>query len=403
MNCRYLPLKEFANIKGGKRLPQGKLLTPCITEHPYIRVRDLGRSKVLEITSECEYIDNETHCKISHYIVHQGDIIISIVGTIGLVAKIGKSLNKANLTENCAKIVDLHDLDADFLYYYLSSDSGQDAIKAATVGAVQAKLPLKNIKELKIPYITLSTQKAIADVLSCLDDKIELNNRINKNLEAQAQAIFKSWFVDFEPFQDGKFVDSELGKIPKGWSIGTLGEISDIVMGQSPSGSSYNENGEGMVFYQGRAEFGNRFPKRRLFTTEPKREAQEKDILLSVRAPVGDFNIATEKCCIGRGLASIAPKPSFYSYCVCLMGHLKPYFDTYNGEGTVFGSINKASLNNMKVIIPTIDVVKKFDVLICDMNKIILSYFKQNEALSTLRDTLLPKLMSGEIQIPQEV
>ena len=82
------------------------------------------------------------------------------------------------------------------------------------------------------------------------------------------------------------------------------------------------------------------------------------------------------------------------------MGHLKPYFDTYNGEGTVFGSINKASLNNMQVIIPTIDVVKKFDVLICDMNKIILSYFKQNEALSTLRDTLLPKLMSGEIQIP---
>ena len=82
------------------------------------------------------------------------------------------------------------------------------------------------------------------------------------------------------------------------------------------------------------------------------------------------------------------------------MGHLKTYFDTYNGEGTVFGSINKASLNNMQVIIPTIDVVKKFDVLICDMNKIILSYFKQNEALSTLRDTLLPKLMSGEIQIP---
>lgn len=290
-----------------------------------------------------------------------------------------------------------------YLKYYCLSKNYNNWILSFNSGSTRGNINAQTLSSMPVPMLPRPQQDLLVNTLSVLDEKIELNNRINKNLEAQVQAIFKSWFVDFEPFKNEEFINSELGVIPKGWKVGILSEISDIVMGQSPSGSSYNENGEGMVFYQGRAEFGNRFPKRRLFTTEPKREAQEKDILLSVRAPVGDFNIATEKCCIGRGLASIAPKPSFYSYCVCLMGHLKPYFDTYNGEGTVFGSINKASLNNMKVIIPTIDVVKKFDVLICDMNKIILSHFKQNEALSTLRDTLLPKLMSGEIQIPQEV
>ena len=119
---------------------------------------------------------------------------------------------------------------------------------------------------------------------------------INQNLEAQAQAIFKSWFVDFEPFQDGKFVDSELGPIPKGWQVGTLQDIAQITMGQSPSGDSYNEDGDGCVFYQGRAEFGSRFPTRRLFTTSPKRMAQAGDVLLSVRAPVGDLNLSYENC-----------------------------------------------------------------------------------------------------------
>lgn len=323
--------------------------------------------------------------------------------TIGRSGNVGKPhyLEEKAWAHNTTLYVDdFKDNDPHFLYYLLQTlrlehyrgGSAVPTLNRNHIHPIQVRVP-KQLQE----------QQDIAETLLCLDDKIELNNRINKNLEAQTQAIFKSWFIDYEQFQDGEFVDSELGQIPKGWKVGTLGEISDIVMGQSPPGSSYNENGEGMVFYQGRAEFGYRFPNRRLFTTEPKREAQEKDILLSVRAPVGDFNIATEKCCIGRGLASITPKPGFYSYCVCLMRHLKPYFDTYNGEGTVFGSINKASLNNMKVIIPTIDVVKRFDVLICDLDKIILSYFKQNETLSTLRDTLLPKLMSGEIQIPQEV
>jgi type I restriction enzyme S subunit len=245
----------------------------------------------------------------------------------------------------------------------------------------------------------LPIQKAIAGTLSCLDAKIELNSKSNRNLEAQAQAIFKSWFVDFEPFQDGGFVKSELGFIPEGWRVGKLEEIAQITMGQSPKGTTYNEDGVGEVFYQGRAEFGWRFPSRRLFTTDPKRMAEKNDVLMSVRAPVGDINVANESCCIGRGLASLrnTTYPSFLLY---LMHSIKERLNQFNAEGTVFGSINQGSLKSMAVIIPPDNVVYQFENNVASFDQMIWSLSKQNSTLVALRDTLLPKLMSGEIEVP---
>ena len=223
----------------------------------------------------------------------------------------------------------------------------------------------------------------------------------NHNLEEQAKAIFKSWFVDFEPFQDGGFVETELGQIPSGWSVGTLNEIADITMGQSPNGASYNEEAVGTVFYQGRAEFTDRFPMRRLFTTEPKRMAAAGDVLLSVRAPVGDMNIANEPCCIGRGLAAIHAKNDFASFVFYTMDALKPELDKYNGEGTVFGCINKDSLNGQKVIIPPKNIIADFEKTASSLDQLYLVGFKENIRLAQLRDALLPKLMAGEIDVSE--
>ena len=223
----------------------------------------------------------------------------------------------------------------------------------------------------------------------------------NHNLEEQAKAIFKSWFVDFEPFQDGTFVDSEQGQIPAGWRTGVLSEIADITMGQSPKGSSYNENSEGSVFYQGRAEFTDRFPTRRLFTTEPKRMVEAGDVLLSVRAPVGDMNIANESCCIGRGLAAIHAKKDFSSFVFYTMQALKPELDKYNGEGTVFGCINKDALNTQKVIIPPDNIISDFEKIASSLDQAYLVGFEENMRLAQLRDALLPKLMSGEIDVSE--
>lgn len=183
------------------------------------------------------------------------------------------------------------------------------------------------------------------------------------------------------------------------WIKGTLSDIADITMGQSPTGSSYNEKGKGMVFFQGRAEFGFRFPSIRLYTTEPKRVAYTNDILISVRAPVGDINVAHNNCCIGRGLAAIHSKTQHQSFILYTMFSLKQYLDIFNGEGTVFGSINRNELNNMPIIIPSIEAIENFERIVAPMDAVILNNYNEICRLEVVRDTLLPRLISGELDI----
>lgn len=178
-------LGEIATVKGGKRLPKGINLISTPNDHPYIRVRDLNNRRTLELTGDYEYVDDETQKSIARYIVSCGDILLSIVGTIGLVAIVGETLHKANLTENCVKIAPVSDnIDRDYLYYFLKSPAGQSAIARGTVGAVQAKLPIKNIQDIDIWLPEIAEQRKIAAVLACIDEKIEKNERINDNLAA---------------------------------------------------------------------------------------------------------------------------------------------------------------------------------------------------------------------------
>lgn len=207
---------------------------------------------------------------------------------------------------------------------------------------------------------------------------------INKNLEQQAQAIYQSMFID---------------NASSKWAEGTLSDITDIIMGQSPRGSSYNEAGIGTVFFQGRAEFGFRFPTVRLFTTEPKRMACTNDTLMSVRAPVGDLNVAHVDCCIGRGLAAIHSKNNHQSFVLYTMFFLKKQLDVFNSEGTVFGSINRNSLNEMPILIPSSEKLDEFEVLVAPMDAAIRNNYDEICRLEQLRDSLLPKLMSGELDV----
>ena len=175
-------LGDLMDIKGGKRLPKGKMLTTVKNSHPYIRIRDLGVSKIIELNSSYEYVEDEVQKQISRYIVNSNDIILSIVGTIGLVAIVGRSLNNANLTENCVKLVNLTGVDSNYLYYYLTSPIGQDEIIKGIVGAVQPKLPIKNIQNIAISLPSIDFQRKIASILSSIDEKIYVNRQINDNL-----------------------------------------------------------------------------------------------------------------------------------------------------------------------------------------------------------------------------
>ena len=288
--------------------------------------------------------------------------------------------------------VDKAKADADYLYYYLTQNAIVDGLHAIGEQSVSAYPSIKpsDIESIELLLPSPPEQVEIGRTLKALDDKIANNTKINHHLEQIAQAIFKSWFVDFEPFG---YV------MPDDWREGTLSEIATITMGQSPEGSSYNEDGIGTVFYQGRAEFGSRFPTRRLFTTQPKRMAAKGDVLMSVRAPVGDVNVAYESCCLGRGLSGIQSNNSCPSFIFYTMFALKQQLDMFNGEGTVFGSINKNDMATLPVLIPSDEVLRQFEELVNPMDAIIEANYAESCNLQAARDSLLPRLMSGELSV----
>lgn len=331
------------------------------------------------------------------------DIVLTTRGTVGNVGFYGDDVPYSNMRINSGMVIIRpgEDFDTMFLYLYLRSCYFRAQITQFQSGSAQPQLPISTLQKMKVIKPDIAAQRRIASILSSLDRKIELNNKINADLEEMAQAIFKNWFVDFEPFKDGKFVDSELGMIPEGWKVGTLADIAEITMGQSPAGNSLNENREGMIFYQGSSDFGFRFPSIRVFTTEPKRLAVANSVLFSVRAPVGDINVAKEECCIGRGVASIKSKYGHDSYLFYTMKSLHKLFDSFDGEGTVFGSINKKTLSAIQILLPSDGIVEQFNNIASSFDDRIRSLSDENSRLSTLRDTLLPRLMSGELEVPE--
>lgn len=259
-------------------------------------------------------------------------------------------------------------------------------------------------------YRDKTYQQRTIKILSLIDKKIQINNQINQELEAMAKTLYDYWFVQFDfPDQNGKPYKSSGGKmvyhpelkreIPEGWGVEKLEKIANITMGQSPKGTSYNEVGEGMLFFQGSTDFGWRFPVARQYTTEPSRIAEEDDILLSVRAPVGTLNIADTRCCIGRGLAAINSKVGANSYIFNVMQDFKKLFDKMNSVGTTFGSITKDDLYSLQLVYPPNELLMRFDQSVKSFDREIKNRSRQNQELSQLRDWLLPMLMNGQVKV----
>ena len=293
-----------------------------------------------------------------------------------------------------------------FAVHSMQGTTGRQRVAPDSLGLFEFALP------------PIEQQRRIAHILGSLDDKIELNRQMNATLEAMARAIFKSWFVDFDPVRakvEGReavgmdadtaalfpaaFQVSPLGEIPAGWEVATIGEDFDLTMGQSPPGSTYNENGKGMPFYQGRKDFGFRYPTRRIYCTAPTRLAAEGDTLVSVRAPVGDINMANEKCCIGRGVAAIRHQTESRSYTYYAMQFLQEDFHQYEAEGTVFGSINKENFETLSQFRPPDDIIEAFECMVYPMDQSIENNENQSHTLCEIRDALLPKLLSGKNRV----
>lgn len=390
-DCKECTIGEIASVKGGKRLPKGVNLITEQNTHPYIRIRDLTE-KTLELKSSYEYVDNETQKCISRYIVGTGDILISIVGTIGLVAVVGESLNGANLTENCVKLIDIReDVDREYLYYFLVSNMGQDEIKKGTVGAVQPKLPIKNIQSIKLYLPHIDIQKRISGLLSAIDCKIAQNTAINENLESQAQAIFKSWFVDFEPFG---------GVMPEDWRTGSLSEIcgyskdkvniEDLTLETYYSTENMQPNRQGAV------------QATTLPTIKQTIACKKGDVLISNIRPYfkkiiycfADCGCSTDVLCF------VSNKSEYSAFLYCAL-YSDKFFDymVAGSKGTKMPRGDKQQIMMYPICIPSTEYVEQFSKIVAPMLEIVYTNRLEANDLAILRDTLLPKLMNGEIDV----
>lgn len=354
--------------------------------------------------------------------LRKGDVLLTSEAPLGEVALVPNDDDVVLSQRLFALRPNPELLDAPYLMYFLKSTLGQRELQDRATGSTVVGIRQAELVNISVQHPSLRRQKLIGQVLSNLDFKIDKNQELSTTLERMAVGIFKSWFIDFDPvkakmageapvgmdaetaalFPDS-MEESKLGDIPAGWSVGTFVDFFGLVMGQSPPGSAYNSDGVGEPFFQGRAEFGERFPTQRLSSTLGNRRAAKGDVLVSVRAPVGDQNQALVDCIIGRGLAAIRHKSGSRAYSYEFVRSIQDQLDFFNGQGSVFGSISKRDFESLQVLEPPDSLVRAFDSICSPIDELLLNIHVQNMSLSAIRDALLPRLISGELQIPDEM
>jgi len=396
--------------------------TPKWTDSGVVVLRNQNiKGGRLDLSSP-SYTDEEHYLGRTKRAVPQaGDIVITREAPMGDVCQIPEGLKCCLGQRQVLLRPDPKKVDSRFLLYALQSPYIQHQIGwNEGTGSTVSNLRIPVLEALSVPTPELAVQREVAETLGAIDDRITLLRETNTTLEAIAQALFKSWFVDFDPvhakmqgrapegmdegtaalFPDS-FEESELGPVPKGWRSSTLGKSFELTMGQSPPGDTYNQSEDGLPFYQGRTDFGFRFPTKRIFCNAPTRLAEIGDALVSVRAPVGDVNMAIERCCIGRGVASVRHQSGCVGYTLYAMKNLGAHFKNFDTEGTIFGSINKKDFEALPVVVPSQGVLVAFDEISKALDGSIEINEQKIRVLVETRDTLLPRLISGQLQIEE--
>lgn len=350
----------------------------------------------------------------------EGDILISNIRPY--FKKIWFASNNGGCSNDVLviKSKDSKVLDKKFLYYTLLQDKFFDYVTATSKGTKMPRGDKFSIMQFSMLVPLLNEQKAIANILSSLDEKIETNNQINEKLEEMAQALFKHWFVEFEfpnengePFKSsgGEMVESELGMIPKGWEINQLGELVDIIdnRGKTPPLSADEVNYpiidvkaltgiDRIVNYDNCTKFVDKNTYDSWFRSgHPKKG----DILLSTVGSIGELKLFYgDKGCIAQNVVALRGKDISYLYLFQYMQHIKNELVTYN-IGSVQPSIKITHVKKHKILVPQKDTENLFTSIIHDISESIFYNTLENRKLISIRDSLLPKLMSGEIQVSQ--
>ena len=350
----------------------------------------------------------------------EGDILFSYETRLGEVAMMPAGVTACLGRRMGLLRPDRTKILPEYLLYAYQSPAFQETIRSKTIhGATVDRIALKELPSFPIQVPPILEQEKIVNVLKGYDRKLILNAETNKTLEQMAQAIFKSWFVEFDPVKakmngelpEGmdaatallfpeKLVESELGLIPEGWEVGALSSVVDVIMGQSPKGSTYNDQNEGTPLVNGPVEFGVYHPVAQKWTKAPTKMSKNKDLIVCVRgSTTGRYVVSDGEYCLGRGVCSIRSNdfPSFANYLFKSELNSLLHLTT----GSTFPSWSGPTLKNFKVVVPPETIIEKFELLIGKLCEMMARNTGQNETLSTLRDTLLPKLLSGEIELGQ--
>lgn len=342
--------------------------------------------------------------RLSRHLTEIGDIIYARRGDIEKCAYVTTNEEKWLCGTGCLKIRCNNEVNSRFIAYLLSTAECKKWITGNAVGTTMLNLSKGILSNLPLLVPSHEDQRRIASILSSLDRKIELNNKINADLEEMAQAIFKNWFVDFEPFKDGKFVDSELGKIPEGWKVGRLG---DITKNKSAKVKERND-----VKVLSPVTTGELVLSEEYFTKQVFSSSIAKYKIVNK----GDFAYNPARVNIG----SLGRNEFDFDGCVSpvyvvfsVLDGYENYFDLFRKTdffkdsvaslaiGGVRQSLSYDDLSSIEVIIPSENAVEEFNNLYNQMKKTIKANKLENSRLSLLRDTLLPRLMSGEIEVPE--
>ena len=387
-------LGDVCIVKGGKRLPKGVPYSLNRTKHPYIRLVDIEDGKVSK--KNIQYLDTKTQSLISRYIVEDEDVCLAIVGnTIGVVFYIDKRLDRANLTENAARLTLFKDTYSKYVYYFLTSQEGQNEIYKNAIGSAQGKLPIYGIQNIDITLPKYSTQIKVANILSSLDDKIELSRQTNQTLESIAQTLFQEMCVP-----KGE-------ELPEGWRVGKLGGIMESKGGTTPS-TKNEEFWNGDYNWVTPKDLSNKtFPvllsSERTITEKGLKQISsgllpKGTLLMSSRAPIGYFAISQIPVAINQGFIAINGKSVSNFF---LLYYLRSNIETIKGmaNGSTFLEISKSVFREIEIVIPSNIVLEKFDFQVKPIFEQIVSNEQENQTLIALRDSLLPKLMKGEIEV----
>lgn len=284
----------------------------------------------------------------------------------------------------------------EYIGYYMRLTSFRGEFRAFSTMTTRASLRNEDLLGLEVKLPSIEIQKQIAEILLAYDDLIENNQKQIKLLEEAAQRLYKEWFVDlrFPGHENTKIVDG----VPEGWNEKTLSQVANVIMGQSPKSEFYNSEKKGLPFHQGVGSYGVRFVMDDIYSTSYTRIAEPSSILFSVRAPVGRLNITKNKVVIGRGLAAINQTDGCQSYLYYLLKN-KFFKDNIVGNGSIFASVSKDELLNQKFLIPERNLMMQFEKIVSQMDKQIENLDSKNKKLIEARDRLLPKLMSGEVEV----